>query len=262
MATGKSEYTSDDRLLGGRVVLRQPRDGYRAAIDPVLLAAAVEAKRGATLIDAGLGAGAAALCLLARRPDLRVIGIEEDADICALAKANAVANGVADRLVVRCGDLEIICGAMAQAGETVDGVLTNPPYLSGRQADAPTDAGRRRAHVEGLSLDGWVAACAGPLRRKGALTMIHRADRLDDVILALRGAGCGDIGMLPLWPKAGTPAGRIVVRARKSVAGAARLFPGLTLHDAHGAFTAQAEAVLRKGESLMWNSAPPPHARS
>lgn len=250
--------TSEDRLLGGRVILRQPRGGYRAAIDPVLAAAAVDARAGATVLDAGLGAGAIALCLLARRPDLRVVGIEADADACTLARANAAANGVAERLAVRCGLLAAETAAMAAAGETVDAVVTNPPYLEARRADASPSPGRRRANVEAMPLAGWIAACARPLRPKGALVMVHRADRLDDAIAALRGAGLGEIAVLPLWPKADTEARRVLLRARKGVAGAARLLPGLVLHEADGRYTAAAEAVLRHAAAIGWKGSTSP----
>jgi tRNA1(Val) A37 N6-methylase TrmN6 len=245
---------SEDLLLGGRVRLRQPRDGYRAAIDPVLLAAAVDVRPGSTVLDAGLGAGAAALCLLARRPDLRVVGIELDEGLCALARSNAAANGVTDRLEVRCGPIETLARAAAGAGESVDAVITNPPYLSAGQADPSPVAGRRQANVEGIALADWVAACVRPLKAKGALTLVHRADRLDDAILALRRAGCGEIAVLPLWPRAATEARRVLLRARKGIAGPVRLLPGLLLHQADGRYTAAAEAILRDGSAIGWKS--------
>lgn len=243
---------SDDLLLGGRVRLRQPLSGYRAAIDPVLAAAAVDVGAGATVLDAGLGAGAIALCLLARRPDLRLVGIESDAASAGLARQNAAANGVADRLQVRLGTLEAETAAMAAAGETLDAVVTNPPYLAAGRADPSPSPGRRRANVEALPLDRWIAACARPLKAKGALVMVHRADRVDEAVAALRDAGFGEIAILPLWPRDGVEARRVLLRARKGVAGAARLLPGLALHRADGRYTAAAEAILRDAAAIDW----------
>lgn len=249
---GTNVLTTDDRLLGGRVLLRQPRDGYRAALDPVLLAAAVDVKRGGVVLDAGLGAGAAALCLLARRPDVRVVGIESDAAACALATANAAANGVADRLAVHHRDLAAGRRALGMGRIVVDAAMTNPPFLAAGAADPSPDAGRRRANLESVGLAEWIADCTGPLRAKGALTLIHRADRLDDAIVALRGAGLGEIAVLPLWPKADVPARRVLLRARKGVAGMARLLPGLILHGSDGGFTPAAGAVLRDAMVIDW----------
>lgn len=257
------DMTTEDRLLGGKVRLRQSRVGYRAAIDPVLLAAAVDVRRGASVLDAGAGAGAVSLCLLARRPDLRLTGIEVDVQACALAEANGTMNGVGDRLRIRCGPLGEICSAMAAEGEQVDAVVTNPPYLTEAQADRSPSPDRQRSNVESAGPEGdlasWIAACARPLRRKGALTLVHRADRLDDAILALRAADFGEIAILPLWPHAGREARRVLVRARKGVAGPARLLPGLVLHLPDGGYTPAAESILREVMAIDW-AAPQPAA--
>ena len=241
---------TEDRLLGQRVILRQPRDGYRAAIDPVLLAAAVDARRGATVIDAGIGTGAAALCLLHRRPDLTVIGIERDHATGALAEANAAANNVSGRLSVRYGSLDTVAATMRSEAIAVDAIMTNPPYLTANQATDSPSPGRQRANVESYSLSAWIGSCVDLLRHKGAITLIHRADRLDDAIAALRRARCGDVTILPLWTRAGEQARRVIVRARKGVAGPARLLPGLVMHDADGHFTTEAERILREGAAL------------
>lgn len=249
-AQAQSDDLTDDSLLGQRVVMRQPRNGYRAAIDPVLLAAAADPKRGATVVDAGIGAGAASLCLLHRRNDIRVIGIEIDQQTCQLAQANAEANGVAARLTLRCGSLRTVVDAMRREAVTVDGVITNPPFLTANQAEDSPLRGRQRSNVESVPLVDWIGACAGLLQRKGTITVIHRADRLDDTIVALHKASCGEVTILPLWPRAGEQARRVIVRARRGIASPARLLPGLVLHGADGQFTPEAERILRDGAGL------------
>ena len=57
---------TQDLLLGGRISLRQPAQGYRVAIDPLLLAASVNAEPGETILDVGAGVGAAGLCVATR----------------------------------------------------------------------------------------------------------------------------------------------------------------------------------------------------
>ena len=237
-----------DRLLGGRVVLHQPASGYRAAIDPVLLAAAVPAKEGERVLDLGCGVGAAALALAARLPGLRVTGLERDPALAGLFARNIEANAVAGRVEARVGDVLALPEDLASGA--FDHAILNPPYLPAGRADPSPDAGRRAADLEGAaSLSDWIAAALAALRRKGGVTLIQRADRLDEVIVALRAAGAGGVTVLPLWPRQGAEAKRVIVRARKGVRSPARLLPGLVLHEGEG-FTAAAEAVLRDGAAL------------
>ena len=234
---------TEDRLLGGRVALFQPADGYRAAIDPVLLAAFVPARAGERVLEAGIGAGAAALCLAARVPGIRIEGVEQDPATAELARANAAANG-AD-IVVHSGDV----AALPDLG-LFDHAMANPPYLEAAAASPPADPRRAAAHVEGgAGLDQWVAAMGRALRHRGTLSIVHRADRLDDVVRAF-GPRFGGIVVLPLWPKARRPAKRVLVRAAKGSRAGLVLAPGLVLHEEDGRFTEAAEAVLRGAAPL------------
>jgi tRNA1(Val) A37 N6-methylase TrmN6 len=239
--------TTEDRILGGRVVLRQPVAGYRAAIDPVLLAAAVPAKTGAQVLELGCGAGAAAFALAARMPDIRVTGLESDSDMAQLCRANIAANAMAGRVTVLAGDLLDPPPELAAGG--FDHVMANPPYMEAARADLSPDPGRRAANAEGAAtLTDWVAAALAAVKRKGWITLIHRADRLDALIAAFAGQA-GGITILPLWPKAGAPAKRVILRARKGVHSPSVMLPGLVLHE-NGGYTAAAEAILRDAMPL------------
>lgn len=238
-----SDAPRDDALLGGRVRFRQPATGYRAAIDPILLAAACD-DGAATALDLGCGAGAASLAYLARVPGGRVTGIEIDPGLAELARANAEANGWADRFAVEIGDV----AALVRTG--FDLVLSNPPYLEAARADPSPDPASRRADVEGdLPLGGWVAAALKALKPRGTLVFVQRADRLADLLAALAGEA-GETVVFPLWPRAGVPAKRVIVRARKGIRTPMALAAGLVLHEADGRYTPQAESILRDGKRL------------
>lgn len=247
MSTG----VSDDTLLNGRVRLRQPEAGYRAAVDPVLLAAAIPAKPGQRVLDVGCGAGAAALCLLARCPDVAVTGLELQPALAALATENAAANGVDRRFSVVCGNLTYPPTDIAP--DDFDHVMANPPYGEAGSGHPPPDPSKAAAHVEsGAGLADWVGFCLSRVRRKGSVTFIHRADRLDDLLAALHGKS-GDIAVFPLWPGGGGAARRVIVRARKGVASPLRLLEGLVLHPpGGGGYTDAADAVLRGGGALTF----------
>jgi len=241
-----------DRLLGGRVVLHQPATGYRAAIDPVLLAAAVPARDGQRVLDLGCGVGAAALALAARLPGLSVTGLERDETLIKLFDRNIDANEMTDRVVAMAGDVLALLKGTADGLATgaFDHAMANPPFLPAGRGDPSPDPGRRAADLEDTAaLADWIAAALAAVRRKGTVTIIQRADRVDEVIVALRAAGAGGVSVLPLWPRAGVEAKRVIVRACKGVRSRARLLPGLVLHEGEG-FTAAAEAILRDGAAL------------
>lgn len=242
------EAESCDTLLGGRVVLHQPRAGFRAAIDPVFLAAAVPARAGDRVLDLGAGTGAAALCLAARVPGCRVTGLDIQGDLVGLLRRNAAAGGLTDRVDAVVGDVIDPPAAIAQG--MFDHVMTNPPYFEAARHTPAAGRGKALARTEGpAGLEAWIGAGLERLRGRGSLTLIHRAERLDAVLAALAGRA-GAVAVFPLWPKAGRGAKLVVVQARKGLATPMRLAAGLVLHEPDGAYTAAAEAVLRGGGVL------------
>ncbi len=242
-----AEILTDGALLGGRVKFRQPARGYRVAVDPILLAAATPAEAGDRVLDLGAGAGAAALCLAQRVSGCRIDCLEAQQSLARLAAENATANKLDSSIVVHVGDLRRPPPDLPRNG--FDLVMTNPPYMAGPAADPPPDASKRKATVEEVGLEAWIDVALRFLKPRGRLCVVHRADRLDDLLAAL-GGRCGEVTVIPFWPRAGEPARRVVVRARKAVRTPAQLLPGLVLHDADGAFTAEAERILRAGMAL------------
>ncbi|MGE4061984.1 MAG: tRNA1(Val) (adenine(37)-N6)-methyltransferase [Rhodospirillaceae bacterium] len=235
--------STDDRLLDGRVHIRQPASGYRVAVDPVLLAAATPARAGQHVLDAGCGTGAAMFCLAARVPGVQLTGIEIQETLADHARAGIGLNRLD-------GAARILSGDIARGNHGVfDLVMTNPPF--GDDGTPPPDDSLARAHMEShLDLAGWIKACLAALRPKGRLVMIHRADRLSDILAALAGRA-GDIRIRPIYPKSGQPARRVIVDAGKDRRTPDTLLPGLVLHEESGAFTAAADAVLRSAGALL-----------
>lgn len=240
-----------DTLLDGRVVLRQPAGGLRATSDAVLLAAAVRAGPVDHILDMGCGTGAATFCLTARVDGCRVTGLERDKRLAALATTNAALNQVEVRVEIVTDTLPFTTSPALDG--PFDHVMTNPPYLPVGRARRKDDTPRDRATVESVDLATWLGFALERLRPRGSLTVVHRADRLDDLLGVLSGPA-GDIAVFPLWSSddAAKPARRVLVRARKGVNAPLRLLPGLVLHAAGGGFTAAAEAILRDGKALPW----------
>lgn len=231
-------------LLDGRVHYAQPRQGFRSGIEPVLLAASIPARRGESALEGGTGAGATLLCLAARVPDLRAVGVEREPGLVMLARQNAAAN--------RQPRLSFIVADMAALPDTgaFDHACANPPYHSPAGTASP-DAAREAAKRgrSGLAQH-WATALAERLRPRGTLTFILPAAILAVCAEAFAAAGCPPIAMLPLWPKPGREAKLVLLRGVKGSRAPFRVLPELVLHDAEGGFTQDAEAILRHGRAL------------
>lgn len=245
---GELTPIKEDALLDGRVRLLQGREGYRAAVDPVLLAAAVVAKSGESVLDLGCGVGAASLCLAARTAGVRVRGIDIQAPLVDLAGRNAALNACSERVSFLPGDLLAPPDGIGEGA--FDHVMANPPYLRADSGHPPPDPAKAAANVEGAAdLPAWVGAAARAVRRKGSVTFIHRADRIDDLLAACHGL-LGELVVFPIWPARDKAAKRVIVRGRKGVAGPARISPGLILHGGDGGYSPRATAVLRDAAAL------------
>ena len=244
---------TDDAILDGLLRLRQPSKGHRVGHDAILLAAATAAKKGEHAVDLGAGVGGAGLALASRVDGLRVTLVEIDPALAALAADNAARNGLASRVSAVTLDVGAPARVFAAAGlkpGSADCVLMNPPFNDRVRQKSSSHAGRRLAHAGSPSvLPVWIAAAARLLSARGALTLIWRADALSDVLAALR-SGFGGVAVMPVHPKPGAPAIRVLVRAAKQSRAPLTIYPGLVLNDADGRPTAGADAILR-GKSVL-----------
>ena len=228
------DETTEDRVLDGRVRLRQPVRGYRAGLDAALLAAACDAADASRVIEAGCGAGGALLAAAARRPGTHFLGVERDPKALALARENIAANDLADRVEVLEGDVALRFSGLGLA--PFDAAMANPPFFDDPDALRGPAAERRGAWMADDGLEAWVGFLTKAVREGGTITLIHRADRLDDIL-----------GLLA------SKAGSIQVRAVKTGKAPLRLLPALVLHDRGGGkHTAEAEAILRGEAALKW----------
>ena len=244
--------TTRDAFLGGSLDIEQPATGYRAGLDAVLLAAACRAKPGEHVLDAGAGVGVVGLCVARRLRGVMVTMVEREPVHATLATANAARNNLADRVTVVTADLTHPLSrlpALVSALATFDHVLANPPYHADSRGTAATDPLKAGANAmaEG-SLDDWARFLAAMAKPSGSLTLIHRADKLDE-IMAVLDRRFGALVLTPVHPRLGEAATRILVRGIKGSRAPLTIASGLVLHDAQG-FCPNIEAVLRHGAAL------------
>jgi tRNA1(Val) A37 N6-methylase TrmN6 len=244
---------TEDAVLGGRLSLRQPRRGHRFGHDAILLAAATQARDGEHAIELGAGVGAAGLALAHRVPGLNMTLVEIDPELAGLAAENAERNGLGGRVRVAVLDVTASEKEFSRFGiapATAARVLMNPPFNDPARQNVSPDPKRRLAHAASThTLTQWTRRAVALLSPSGTLTLIWRADGLADV-LAAANADFGSIAVLPIYPRPNAAAIRIFVRAVKGSRAPLALMPGLTLNDADGQPTAEAEAILRGGAAL------------
>jgi tRNA1(Val) A37 N6-methylase TrmN6 len=247
--SGVANRLSEDRLLDGRLILRQPAKGYRAGVDAALLAAACDAGAGQRVLELGCGVGAVMLAAAIRRPGATFVGVERDTEALALAGANIGLNGLGARVSAHGGD---VAGDLTGLSRGFDAVLANPPFFDDpTQLRAPHPA-RRAAYLTEEGLGAWIQAMLKAARAGGTLTLVHRADRLGD-ILALLAPKASSVRIRPVHPHADEPAKRVLVRAVKAGRAPLQLLPALVLHDRSGAkHSPAAEAILRGEAALDW----------
>ena len=188
------------------------------------------------------------LCLAARVPHSRLVGLEMQRDLVRLAGDNVILNQLEARASVMIGDLlhpppRISPGAF-------DHAMADPPYNARLQANPTAAPGKSAATIEGeADIAAWVRFSLAMVRANGSVTFIYRADRIDALLGQIAGRA-GEVVVFPLWPGQGKAASRILVRVRSQVSAPARLAAGLILHEPDGRLTAEAEGNLREGRGL------------
>jgi len=229
-----------ERFLNGKVIVRQAENGFRAGLDAVMLAASVPAA--ANAFELGAGAGTASLCLAARLSAIAITGIEIDPALTELANENAAANGMDKRVAFVTAD---IFALPLEWKREYEAVLMNPPFHG--EGQSSPDAARARALMDNGTLRDWLETGLKRTVSAGSFTAILRADRLNEALAALPDAG---VTVFPLWPKAGEAARRVLIRVRKGARTPFCLLPGMILHQPSGAYTPEADAILR-GEAAL-----------
>ncbi|CAH1654487.1 tRNA1(Val) A37 N6-methylase TrmN6 [Hyphomicrobiales bacterium] len=242
----------EDQLLDGRLLLRQPRKGHRAGTDAILLAAALPALAGGTLLDIGAGVGTVGLSAALLRPTLRAALLERDPELAALARRNAELNGLAGRITTITADVTAPAAELTAAGlgeAAFDAVAMNPPFYPPGGTRASPTPNRKAAHVAEGDLGPWLRAARRVLRPGGLIAIIHRAEALPDLLAGLS-TGFGALTIRPVHGVADRPAIRVIVTAVLNSRKPAALLPAFVINGSGGGFTAESEAVHRGRASL------------
>lgn len=238
-------------LLNGRVKLLQPKLGFHASIDTIFLAAAAPVKDSMNILDVGCGVGSVGLCVLARARNIHLTGIDIQGELIDLAMQNAALNG-------QSGNARFVQGDIKHEKLVSDNdfqvVLMNPPYQEGGTHTPSPTRNKALSHGEeasGANLEDWVKYAHRKLKQAGTLVMIHRADRMSEIVATLeRRRWFGSLVIYPLFSRAGDDAKRVIIQARKERFTPMRLKAGMVVHEADGTYTSAARNVLSAASAI------------
>ena len=233
-------------FLGGRLQLAQDERGHRVGLDAALLAAATPAGASGLILDLGAGVGAVGLSAARLAPKARIGLVEIAPQAAALARENIRLNQLEERARVHEADFidaakRRACGLIDEAAEVV---LTNPPHHARGTVRMSPDPAKALAHVAVAPLAEWTRAALALLAPGGAFAMIHRAEALAECLAALEGR-LGGLAILPVSPRDGAAATRVLIRGVKGSKAPLSILPPLILHRSDGAYAPLADAILR-----------------
>jgi tRNA1(Val) A37 N6-methylase TrmN6 len=228
---------TEDYILNGKIKLFQPKNGYRVAVDPIILASSITLKQHQKVLDVGCGTGAISLILKLKEKTAAITAVDMDDEMCQICRRNALANSL---------DLEVIIAEVGSSSDPLkdrffDIVVTNPPFFtiqSSRRSNA-----KRFANFETLDLEGWISYCLKKLKNNGIFSIIHCATRTGDVIKTLNGVGA--IEIVPLFPKEGKEAKRVMIKCQRNRKSGTKILPGLSMHNTDGSYSADLDDILK-----------------
>ena len=239
---------TEDAFLGGKLSVLQPQRGYRAGTDAVLLAASIAAGPEETVLDIGAGVGVASLCLAKRLSGVRITALELQAAYVDLLVQNCVRNGLGDLIEVVHGD--ILSPPRQIKDQVWDHVMLNPPYYDRDKASLAAVPGKSIAHLnEDAKLADWLDFALRRLRPKGTITVVHRTECLDNILMCFKGRA-GGVKVLPIWPRQNRSAKRVIVSATKESLTPISVLPGIVMHEDGRRYSQSAEDILRHGCAL------------
>jgi FkbM family methyltransferase len=246
---------TDDAFLGGALHIQQPRSGYRAGLDAVMLAATVPTggEEAVRVLDVGAGVGTAGLCVARRVAAAHVTLLERDVELARIAADNVERNGLAERVHALAGEVGASAEALRQIGlaeESFDHVIANPPFHDEGAGTPAPDALKARSHaMPEAALEAWARFMARMTAPRGSATMIHKVEALGRVLAVMNGR-FGALKVLPLLPREDAPAHRVIVQGTKGSRAPLILLADFVLHGPGEAFTSEAQAILAKGAAL------------
>lgn len=180
----REDETLDDLQLKGIHII-QKKDAFRFGVDAVLLANFAKIKRGMRVIDLCTGTGIIPFILAGKTEASSIVGIEIQEDMVEMANRSTVFNRLQDRISFIHGDLKN--KELLKNIPKAEVVTVNPPYkLQSAGILNPDDKFAIARHEVCCTLEDVIIAARILLKDNGRLYMVHRPERLADILCLMR----------------------------------------------------------------------------
>ena len=233
-----------DSIFNGAIKLYQPKQGYRIAIDPIVLASVVNIKKGQTVLDVGCGVGTISLILKYLDKSQLITSIDIDPIMTDLCKRNAKLNKLNLDVINHGVDADFL------KNRCFDCVVTNPPFYD---PDSFRSSEKKfTANFETINIKSWISFCAKRLNNSGFLYIIHIPEKLGAILAAL-GDLVGKIEIIPIYSHANQTAKRIIIRCKKGSKEQLKILPGIISHQKNNEYTEFLRSILNgKFSEVNW----------
>jgi len=225
----------DDLQLDG-LKLIQNRKHFCFGTDAVLVCSFANVKNTSSVIDLGTGNGIIPLLLYGKFKPRLIMGIEIQKEAYELAVRNVKLNNLEDRISIINGDIKNIkeylqCGSF-------DHVITNPPYLkSGTGIISAEDSIAYARHEILCTLDDVLKAARYLLKSKGTFTMVHRPDRLNEILMQMKNNGIEPKTIRFVHPNEKSQAILVLIQGLKDMSPSLVVDHPLIIHKPDGSYT-------------------------
>ncbi|MBO2527851.1 MAG: methyltransferase [Clostridiales bacterium] len=231
--------------LWNGIRMQQPDSGFRLGTDSVLLSQFLTLPRAAKIADLGSGCGTLGLLLCARDENCSVTGVELDAQAHRLAQENIVQNGLRDRLTSILGDVRAIRTLLPAGGFSC--VISNPPYFPVGSGKVSSGNAAARSE-ETLSLRELCAAAAYLLPSGGRFALVHRPERLCDLVCTMRESGIEPKRIRFVRHSANSPVCMVLLEGRRGGKPGLEYLPDFVEFTSDGAETDDYRTAYHRGE--------------